>query len=438
MKRLLNVFLAVLTIGMLFVPKAEAKWWIFGQGKEDLTINYLYLNKTSFDESDNKITFYSDMLPDGTLNITGRASVKNAKIGYVKVTTDNKQNWEKAKLSDKGVFQYSFKPEIDKEYELYIEIADTTGRINNVEDTYKKIKVLKGNISELIRDALNGMINAYQNEESNLFMTYVSPDFAGDESVLDSAVRKDFTAFDYIKINYTINNISTDATGKAFVSLNYNRSVISSKSGRTYTDYGNTEFVFKNYDGKYKVFAMKNPLIFGLSDAGNVATGTIQSTNNNPIILVDESGNVDEKPFDQAIDVIEDGDDGGSGSYESGSTTLAAGDAWNFETAEKGTGVHFSLHGATVFVDTWNEFGTGDPWFDGKGIIDLGTGSLASVTSVPATGYSNTYVDISTLVGHVLAVHLSNTNYAVVKIVSWDGTNASLQFKYQPDGSTNF
>ena len=131
------------------------------------------------------------------------------------------------------------------------------------------------------------MIKAYENEESNLFMTYVSSDFAGDYAVLDSAIRKDFNAFDLIRINPFINNITSSSGGKIYVALQYNRTVVAAKSGQTYTDKGYTEFVLTNENGKFKIFSMKNPLIFGLSEAGEVATGTVQSPNNDPILLED-------------------------------------------------------------------------------------------------------------------------------------------------------
>ncbi len=72
-------------------------------------------------------------------------------------------------------------------------------------------------------------------------------------------------------------------------------------TGKLLSDKGITEFVFKLGDGGLKVYSMKFPLIFGLSDASNVATGVLQSPSNEPTIVVDDSGNVAKEPFDQAV-----------------------------------------------------------------------------------------------------------------------------------------
>ncbi len=84
-------------------------------------------------------------------------------------------------------------------------------------------------------------MEASQNENAAKFLTHVSSDFAGDKTNLDMALRKDFSFFDNIYMRYTLNNVASNAQG-IFVSLNYNRSVISSRSGRTFTDRGMTVF----------------------------------------------------------------------------------------------------------------------------------------------------------------------------------------------------
>jgi hypothetical protein len=75
-----------------------------------------------------------------------------------------------------------------------------------------------------------------------------------------------------------------------------------------------TEFAFVPEGSGLKVKAMKYPLIFGLSDAGNVATGVIQGSSDEPTITVDGQGNVEVKPFFQAVDQLNGEDDiGGAG-----------------------------------------------------------------------------------------------------------------------------
>jgi len=433
MKKLLILILAIISLGFI-VNRAEAKWWIFGQGNDGIDFDYLYLNNNSYEELGSKAVLYKDSLQNGTITIKGKTSIKKGKVGYVKITKDNKQTWDKAKVSDNGAFTYSFVPEESTKYQVFIEVADTMGDINKVDETYKEITIINESINGKVAEAVNNMIRAYENEESNLFMTYVSSDFTGDTAVLDSAIRKDFNAFELIKINPYINNISSGASGKAYVAIQFNRTVVSSKSGQTYTDKGYTEFVLTNENGKFKVFSMKNPLIFGLSDAGNVATGTVQSPNNDPILLVDRTGNVNEKPFNQAIDIIENDSDI-SDNIQTGSVRLDAAEGFIFASETK------VAIGTTDIAYTPG--GGIDVWTYGGGYYGLGSCSLNSINTVASSGYNSSFsIDpASIVVGDCYAIRNSDATYAVIKITGYvAGINGylNLDYKYQPDGSTNF
>ena len=442
MKKFLILILAIISLGFI-VNKAEAKWWIFGQGNDETGFDYLYLNDNSYEELGSKAVLYKDSLTNGSITIKGKTNIKSGKVGYVKITKNNKQTWEKAKVSDSGTFTYSFSPDIDYKYQVYIEVSDTMGKINNVDETYKEISVLNESINGKVIEAINNMIKSYENEESNLFMTYVSSDFAGDSAVLDSAVRKDFNAFDLIKINPFINNITSSSGGKVYVAIQYNRTVVSSKSGQTYTDKGYTEFVLTNENGKFKVFSMKNPLIFGLSDAGNVATGTLQASNNDPILLVDNSGNVNEQPFRTAIDIIEnDSDINGSGDSSSSDTVNSG----NFSLTEN-IGFRFSsdttlpeTHQSDIYLTT---DGGGGRALEVRGrgpaeFIFLGSGPLSSYTQAPTAGYTTDMIFPIGTPGSCYALHTVDNKYAIIKITSYNGTTISIDYKYQSDGSTNF
>jgi hypothetical protein len=123
-------------------------------------------------------------------------------------------------------------------------------------------------------------------------MNLVDEDFAGDFNLLDRAIRKDFSAFDALNLRYTLNNVVSSSKGKVYVALSYNRQVTSTRSGQTLTDQGLTEIIFNLNNKMAKVIAMKNPLIFGLSDASNVGTGTVNSNQNDQILITDEMGNM--------------------------------------------------------------------------------------------------------------------------------------------------
>lgn len=268
---ILYLTLAVLCLAPL---QAQAKWWIFGQTENEISTRYLFLNGVSYDELGAKATVYRETLENGMITLRGKADAKTSHIGSIQVSIDGKGSWEKARKAGDGAFEYSFRPETGKSYLLYVKIIDTTGKSNDVEATRKELVVSDQNISALIRKTLDGMIAAYQAEEPTGFMTYVSEDFAGDPVNLDRAVRKDFSSFDNIRIQFTLNNATAATGGKVFTAITFSRQVTSTKSGKTLNDSGPTEFVFSVGEKGALVSAMKNPLIFGVSDPGDVATGT--------------------------------------------------------------------------------------------------------------------------------------------------------------------
>ena len=93
------------------------------------------------------------------------------------------------------------------------------------------------------QEKLVALTTAYQQERLNDFMKLVSPDFAGDDFMLNRALRRDFQAFDNINLRLSVNTITVDPKGRAQVLLNYTRSVISLRDGKTYTDRGTTSQV---------------------------------------------------------------------------------------------------------------------------------------------------------------------------------------------------
>ncbi len=293
-----KIILLTLFISSLVSTNVMAKWWIFGKSEANVATRYLYLNDVAFNELDEQVTLYRDMLPAGQVVLRGKASSGKSSIGKIEVSLDNKETWQKADKSEDGSFEFSFVPEIDRTYQLYVKILNTSGTSNEVDATYREITVSDSDIDTIIRQALDSMIQAYQVEEPRNFMTWIDDDFAGDYVLLDRAIRKDFTAFDALSLNYTLNSVVSGRNGKVFVTFTFNRQVTSSRSGETFVDQGLTEFIFNVTTAKAKVVAMKNPLIFGLSDAESVATGTVNSDENDENLAVDDDGDLRLGPAD--------------------------------------------------------------------------------------------------------------------------------------------
>lgn len=286
MKKLIILAAALLVLA----GTADAKWWIFGKSKTEVGLKYLFINKLSADETGPKIKLFRETLgADGLVRITGRAS--GGQTGSLRITLDDKATWVDVKFADNGTFEHSFKPEPGKTYALLIEVTDTAGRTNKPEDTRKELSLSDENIQDKVKEALDALFAAYGAESLQKFMSHVGENFAGDKAILERAVKRDFDALSNINMRYTLNNVAAGAQGRVFVSVTFNRMVFVNKTGASSTDSGSTEFVFDSKEGKLSLFSMKQPLMFGLSDAENVATGEVLGNTGSTLVL-DESGNL--------------------------------------------------------------------------------------------------------------------------------------------------
>ncbi len=277
---------------LLSAGAADAKWWLFGKSNDEVGLKYLYINSVSADEAGPKIKVFREALGAGGLvKITGKASTGKGAVGSVRISLDDKATWTDVKFSDNGTFEYAFKPEQGKTYPMLLEVTDTAGKTNKVEETRKEISLSEENIQAKVKETLDAMFAAYNTQNLRKFMGYVGEDFAGDKAILERAVKRDFDALSSINLRYTVNNIAAGAQGRVFVSVTYNRMVFVNKTGATSTDSGATEFVFDSNEGKLSLFSMKQPLMFGLSDAENVATGAVLG-NTGAALFLDDSGSL--------------------------------------------------------------------------------------------------------------------------------------------------
>ena len=159
-----------------------------------------------------------------------------------------------------------------------------------------------------LADLLAEMTEAYEGEDAEAFMAYVAEDFAAGRMLMDAAVSDDFSFLDNIDLQVSIANFAAGEQGYIYTSVTYARRVTSARSGRTLQDSGLTEMVFKTENRRLRLYAVKNPLLFGLSDAGDLATGTVRAGKNGRLLVVDDSGEAAVLPFDKALRVIEGAD----------------------------------------------------------------------------------------------------------------------------------
>ena len=174
--------------------------------------------------------------------------------------------------------------------------TDNSAKINNAENTEKQAALSAHNVRPVITTVLNEMIEAYKNKDAKTFMTYISGDFAGDKDILHRAVNRDFSLFNNLDLRCVLNTLTSEPNGKIYVTVTYNRFLISTADGESYSDRGTTVFVFEPGPEHPVVYSMKSPLLFGLSEAGEVATGKVISPGNNPVIVVDDRGHFSVMP----------------------------------------------------------------------------------------------------------------------------------------------
>ncbi len=397
--------LLFISIIALSAASASAKWWIFGKSQDAVRVEHLFLNRLAFDETGTKLTVYKETLPEGMINIKGKAVADKSKIGAVQVSVDGKEKWEKAKLSDNGAFEYAFKPQTGTTYKIYVKAIDTTGKPNDVDATYKEVTIAETTVKDGVKEALDSMVEAYKEESISRFMAFVSEDFTGDKTVLDRAVRTDFQAYDNLELRFNFNNVSVNEKGMIAVSLNYSRMMTSISTGKTNKDTGTTEFVFILGENGPQIYNMKTPLIFGISDPSGVATGSAQT---NIAMTYDYAG---------AFKYFE------SFSFPD---ELVTKEPWaSPPTINPNISGEFAIYGDSHHLTTRADVS----------YQDMGTMSLDDLAAAPAAGYTCLYnTSIFMAENHVYVFKLAGGAYGAIEIKSLEIPKTTLRYKYSPNG----
>ncbi len=304
--------------------------------------------------------------------------------------------------------------------------------------------VLPANYQQQVRETLAALATAYQQRNLRGFMNLVSPDFLGDDFLLDRALRRDFRNFDNISLRFAVNSINIDAHGRAQVYAHYNRSVAAQKDGKTYSDHGVTQFTFHLQDGKIKLYDMKYPIIFGVSEASLLATGEVRSAENADILAVSSRGEVSVLPYNDAKQAAEQsGVKRGTGIRLQFSNIPLIVQGWSFaDNRRTNPNVYHTVEGDFTFTTQWLNLAPGTSF------RQLSAADVADVTEVPdpAIYPYTTSPDLPGLpdvlptgVGNVYALKLNSGKYAVIKIVSYTHLSEFVfDYKYQPSGSRRF
>lgn len=287
-------FTLVLLLLLSFAVPAQA-WWIFGDsGASHAILQNVTINSVPFEGSPRQLVFYPELLPGGQVTIKGKALVNGQPAQSLSVTTNAQETWQSVPLNADGTFSYSFRPTPGAEYGIYLK-AEANGKTNDVQRSGKLVRISNQPLRTAATETLNSLLAAYKQEDARLFMSYVSPNFAGDDILLARAIRRDFTALDNIDVRYTISSIAIDPKGKVSVTLRYSRTAVlahllHATDKPIIHDSGTTQMVFALGEHGLKLYSMKLPLLFGLSDAVNVSSGAVRSSDNVNILGITRRG----------------------------------------------------------------------------------------------------------------------------------------------------
>lgn len=305
MKKIMNIITTII----ILKTNIYCGWWIFGSSKDDVIINYLYISGIPYEEMKEKTTIYREFLENNEIIIRGKASIKKKKIASVKISIDNKQNWNEAKLSQDGAFEFSFKPEENKTYTIFIEAMDPSGKTNKVDETKRIIMLSNESLSEKLNKTLEKIFNSYSQKNLKEFMRYVCESFTPDYVSLERDIINDFKNFQTITINYFIKKMFVSKKGEIYSNITFSRTLIPSKNPKALSDSGTTELFFKLEGDELKLYKMSFPIIFGVSNPQDIYSSVFRTPENTKTIVIDSTGEANVINFDDAAKGVESGAD---------------------------------------------------------------------------------------------------------------------------------
>jgi len=412
---------------ILFLPNisAHAAWWEFGRESSEPYFTSLQFNSLDSARLDDGIVLSPDDLQSGSIVVRGQAQVGRGDIGLVEISIDEGKKWEAAKLDDRGMFTWEFKPEMGRDYLFQIRAISTTGVSTGAEENDFHLLVLSINGTAEAKDTFRKMLDAYTHKNRSGFMDFVSNSFEGNISALEDALVDDFRWLDSIAIQANITRVVSNH-GVFELYFTYNRQVRSMRSGQFLKDSAASVVGFRRTAKGMKLVRMSAPLIFGVSDTANIATYVTGQAVGQNVLTLD--------PFTGSASLGSQGETA-SASSTSGTQFLTLNQSYNFDTdsvANEGPGpaVQGDIKPEVGVVFTRNGVGA-------QGI----TCPISSTTSAPAGGYLAQPYLLNAQAGKCFAMEmLPGPMYALVEIVSYNMATGDLTFryKYQPSGGRNF
>ncbi len=434
-----HLSLMLFLLGCFAGQPATAQWWQFGADVTEPEFTDLLFNQVSALRVERTLQFTADDIDNGKVIVRGRAEVRQGAIGRVEASLDDGLTWTEVPFSDRGLFAFEFRPEPERVYRFRIRALSTTGQASNETDHAFEFKVVRQDARALARAAFEELLARYMARDRAGFMALVSRDFSGNESALDSALSNDFRFFDSIRIRPTIQRVAA-ADDRWTIYFAFDRQVRSVRTGQLLQDRAYTTVTLIREGEGYKLHELAAPLIFGVSDPGDVATFVTDESVGTEVLTVDRDGNVStqEQGRTTQAEVVEE-DRGPPSNISEGSVTLANNQGYSLITRTKvapinAPGPSFTF-GAEGYGATPMVFSVGDV----IGAQKLtGFASLTAVTSVPEVLAEPSLSGDVWSVGDIYALQLLDGTYAIVRLASGGGSPWSFQYRHQRNGTASF
>ncbi len=402
-----------------FSNAANAGLWPFGKSEKP-SVKLTKVNNISVTRGMKKLSLFKEFLDTrGKVEIKGKASGGKSGLKSVKISINGKATWEECSTSNKGAFKYEFSPNFDTPYVIYLEALANNGKTNNVIKSKFTLTFSEKSSKKAVKETLADMFKAYNEKKLRKFMKHVGRNFTSEKKILERALRKDFSVLSDIDMRFTINNIVLGKNGKVSVSLTYNRRLVKNSTGLSLTDNGNTHMVFDLSKGNPMLYSMKQPLLFGLSEASTLVPGAVQGALASFFAL--DGSNITISNSSVLTEIL---------------PTIPN----NF------TGYIFNIKRTTietnpsVFQGDFVYLGDNIVMNTGGGVRDLGVKDIDDISEAPTSGYSSTIS--AGLTGHTLALKLPSGKYALIEILSDIVTiplnTLTFKYKYNKSGDRFF
>lgn len=429
--------LLVFSCLLLLLPfAAQAAWWEFGRSAGEPYFSMLRFNNVDAEQRDDMLVLTRDDLIAGSVVVRGRAEVGRGEVGLVEISLDSGKTWSGATLGERGMFTYEFAPQLDREYPFRIRAISTTGVATGPEEHDFKLLVSSADGAREARAAFMKLLDAYQREDRASFMRGVSENFEGNLGALEDGLAKDFRYLDDIRIQATVSRINRqERTYEIY--FTYNRQVRSAKTGNLLKDSAASIVGFRLESGGMKLVRMSAPLIFGVSEAEDVATSVTGQSVGQQVLTISNSGEASTAPQGQNAASSQ------LGLASLRSTAVNNRESFEFDTEDKITENTQNITGDIA----WNFF-PAMPFENGLALksgtkYKMMSGPLSALKGVQsATPFAApAFFSIQVKVNDVIALQLSTGKYAAIEVLAVPTLAApyfTFRYKYQPNGSPNF